>query len=98
MQNVLNRFYNERTMTIFITEQSAPVTTRSSLQPLEILGEMIRIESKQAAVTYIIDNNITRYTGQSRLFNIFFVDSYESFRSVKYSVCVCVLCSTRYFN
>lgn len=81
MLNIMNRFYTKHTSTIFITEQSLSLALKSGSKPLEIAGELIRIASQQAAVTYVIDNNVIfAHRRYNRLFNIFFIDSYESFR------------------
>lgn len=56
---------------------------RNDSNPLEIAGEMIRIASEQASMAYVIENNVTlayEKSNRFRFHNIFFIDTYESFR------------------
>lgn len=81
--DIMHRFYTRHTSTIFITEQSLPSAMRNESNPLEIAGEMIRIASEQASMAYVIENNVTlayEKSNRFRFYNIFFIDTYESFR------------------
>lgn len=88
IQNIVNRFYSMYAPTVFIMEQSLRTKSVSS-QPCELAGEMIRIGSEQSSIAYVIGNEITlNQQKRPRHFNVFFIDSYESFRQVtSYSVC-----------
>lgn len=82
LKNIMDRFYNNRTSVVFITMQSSQVNS-GGLKPAEVAGEMIRINSNRISMTYVIENHMTMIHMQyPHTYNIFLVDSYESFRQV----------------
>lgn len=82
IQNIMNRFYMKHTTIIYITEQTT-LATRNGLKPRDLASEIIRFVSEQAAMSYVIDDNVTLADRNfNRLFNVFVIDSYESFRYV----------------
>lgn len=84
LDNVLERFYSRRTPTInIIVEQSTLTTVNSELKPIELAGELIRLESDRTShrMTYVIENHLAmKKPAYQRSYNIYLVDSYESFR------------------
>lgn len=80
LDNVMDRFYGRRTTVVFIMEQST-LTANNGLKPIEVAGELIRMQCNRTSMTYVIENHITlKQMGLQRFYNIFLVDSYESFR------------------
>lgn len=80
MQSIVNRFYTKHTPTIFITVRSSG-TVKNGWKPEEIAGEIIRIGSDHTSMAYVIENNITSiFERYNRRFNVFLIDSYESFK------------------
>lgn len=81
MGNIMNRFYNKQTNTIFILHQSSEAAPKTyELKPLDVLGEIIRNEEDLA---YVVEEHTALHSiGYSRSFNIFIVDNYNSFRQV----------------
>lgn len=78
----MRQFYGERISPVFIMEKSSHIVN-NVLNPNEVVGEMVRIESNQIARTYVIENHISvTSTNYIRFYNIFFIDGYESFRFV----------------
>lgn len=78
----MSRFYNRHTSNIFITEQSTR-TVHSGFSPREISSEILRTGSNQMAMAYVIENHIKlNRMKYYRVFNVFLVDSYESFRYI----------------
>lgn len=76
MQNIINRFYSKHSSTVFILEGC-----NQALQSKELLGELTLIGSDRVSITYVIENNVTTNPEiLLRHFNIFVVDSYESFK------------------
>lgn len=80
LDNIVERFYSRHTSIVFILEQST-LMTNSGLKPIEVAGELIRMESNRISMAYIIENHITlKLTDYQRFYNIFLIDSFESFR------------------
>lgn len=81
LDNVMERFYKQRTTIVFLMEQSILSVNSSGLKPIEVAGELIRMENNRISMTYVIENHITlKQTGYQRFYNIFLIDSFESFR------------------
>lgn len=78
LENIVCRFYSDRTSTVFIMEQSSQANG-GGMKPSEMVNELIR--RNRAELTYVIENRITvNHMQVCRVFNIFLIDSYESFR------------------
>lgn len=84
LDSVLERFYSPRTPTInIIVEQSTSTMVNSELKPIEVAGELIRMESNRTSnrMTYVIENHLAmKKPAYQRSYNIYVIDSYESFR------------------
>lgn len=80
MQNIVDRFYSEYSSNVFIMEKSNQ-TIKHDLKPIDLVGELIQIGSDHTSITYVIETNGTFvFQRYNRAFNVFFIDSYESFR------------------
>lgn len=80
LDNVMEHFYSQRTSIVFIMEQST-LSVNSGLKPIEVAGELVRMESDRISMTYVIENPITlKQMSYQRFYNIFLIDSFESFR------------------
>ncbi|XP_055325489.1 uncharacterized protein LOC129579433 [Sitodiplosis mosellana] len=98
LDNVLDRFYSPRTSTVFIVEQSS-LTVTSGLKPIEVAGELIRMESNRTSMTYVIENYIPlKKTAYQRDFNIFIVDCYESFSRIMFEMTTDTINDFRYYT
>lgn len=83
LENIMNRFYSKWTSTVFITQQSSLTIARNGYltRPNEIAGEMMRVGSNHGfSVAYVIENCTQKNWSYHRFYNIFLVDSYDSFR------------------
>lgn len=77
LENVITRFYSTQTSNVFIAVQSSRIWN-TELQPIEIAGKMIQMQSKRNNVlTYMIGDHFNS-TG-IKAFNVFVIDNYESF-------------------
>lgn len=80
LENVLDRFYENTTPTLYITAQSS-LSKINGPSPYEMAGDIIRLKSKQITMAYVMGNKIPdRYSRSPRFNNVFIVDSYKSFR------------------
>lgn len=80
MENIIDRFYRIRTKKLFIMEQTS-VSMSHGPSPIEIAGEIVRFEREHLSMAYVIENHTSAQFGSyHRFFNVFLVDSYESFR------------------
>lgn len=71
LSNIMYRFYFKQTTTIFIMEPSTS----------DIVDAMIKSQHDQTVIAYVIESQITvNHNIVYRTFNIFLIDSYESFR------------------
>lgn len=79
LEDILERFYSKHTSTLFVRMHSS-LSVRDNPDPNEIVNEMIRNQN-QISMCYVIESQSTIHDEMSnRFFNIFVVDSYESFR------------------
>lgn len=83
LENILDRFYTKRTSIVFIAVHSSR-TGNNGLKPIDVAGEVIRIESYRTSkrLTYVIEKHVTVNQAYQRFNNVFLVDSYDSFRQV----------------
>lgn len=86
LENVLDRFYTKRASVIFIAVQSSRTGNNVS-EPIEVAGEIIRIESDRTSMTYVIEKHVTTEAYQ-RYYNVFLIDSYESFRQANFTTSI----------
>lgn len=75
LDNVISQFYSKRTSNIFIAVRSS--LNKSKLTPDQMAGEILR--NNKNVISFIIENNVT-IRKYERFFNIFLIDSYESFK------------------
>lgn len=78
LENVINRIYTQRTTTVFIVVQTS-FHKSNVLTPKETAGEMLRFENNNVLFGSIIENNVSLMV-YHRFFNIFLIDSYDSFK------------------
>lgn len=82
MDNIMDRFYSKQTSTVFMMEQSSLAVSRN-LEPEGLVDELMRIRNNDdISMCYVLESHIERSIEiyKHRFFNIFVVDSYDSFR------------------
>lgn len=80
LENVLDRFYSKITPTVFITVASSLIANKYGPKPNELVGDIMRLKSKRSSMAYVIGNQTIHFSRSPRVYNVFIVDSYDSFR------------------
>lgn len=76
--NIVDRFYNQQSSTVFIMYQTSLAFAHSP-NPNEMVGEIVQFVGDRISSLYVVESHASEQF-HHRNYNVFFIDSYDSFR------------------